>query len=480
MIGSSPVTFVINILLHIGAAATAAVFILPHFQWYHSLIFSLLLFSSLYFLLRAALTDPGIIPPCPPAPNEEFVPQPPDMPDVDGGPLHFCDTCHQFRPPRAKHCRYCDVCVKTFDHHCAYVSTCIGERNYRYFFFFVVSVVALASHVLTLCCFWLRTLSIDEMREHEDEEGEGEDESWLHAVSQAFNRSPATVALACFCLAVFFSVSALLLYHCSLLRKGETTNESIRGTYKRHINRSDHGFWRNMKSRLCGPVPRSELDFLREEVGAEAFQWGLEGMARDMETIRRRRMFANEEELRGYQTDHLSASAINLPPSSNNTESQRMNEQGRVNSPPPAAAAVPALQPPHRTLSGDGEDVQVHFVYGGGPGPMSNNSTAQDLRLDTQPLASHPDQEWNSTSGMTYGTTGNSESVRNSAASSPNNTLRRSPSPSSSTSNQHTGYDTLPNAQSFSCYQFDPDGSDVEGMDDVTSTTRASLLSSQH
>ena len=30
------------------------------------------------------------------------------------------------------HCRYCDKCVLRLDHHCFYLNTCIGKRNYRY------------------------------------------------------------------------------------------------------------------------------------------------------------------------------------------------------------------------------------------------------------------------------------------------------------------------------------------------------------
>lgn len=37
------------------------------------------------------------------------------------------------------HCRDCDVCIQGYDHHCPWVSKCIGKRNLYYFYAFVAS-----------------------------------------------------------------------------------------------------------------------------------------------------------------------------------------------------------------------------------------------------------------------------------------------------------------------------------------------------
>ena len=52
--------------------------------------------------------------------------------------IKFCYTCYIYRPPRASHCNICDFCIEKFDHHCPWIGTCVGKKNYVLFMLYLM------------------------------------------------------------------------------------------------------------------------------------------------------------------------------------------------------------------------------------------------------------------------------------------------------------------------------------------------------
>jgi palmitoyltransferase len=60
----------------------------------------------------------------------------------------ICQKCGRQRYPRTHHCSVCKKCVMKMDHHCPWIHNCVGVRNHRYFYLFLV-YLSIASGLYT-------------------------------------------------------------------------------------------------------------------------------------------------------------------------------------------------------------------------------------------------------------------------------------------------------------------------------------------
>ncbi|XP_030320328.1 palmitoyltransferase ZDHHC18 isoform X4 [Calypte anna] len=248
----------------------------------HSGVFALTLVlilatSGLFFafdcLLQTSFRDPGILPRATPSEAADLEKQIDNMGNSSYRPpartmevvinkyvvkLKYCYTCKMFRPPRTSHCSVCDNCVERFDHHCPWVGNCVGKRNYRYFYAFILSLSFLTAFIFA-CVVTHLTL-----RSQRD--------GFLNTLKM----TPASVLELVICFFSVWSILGLSGFHTYLVASNLTTNEDIKGSWSNKrgsefANPYSHkSILTNCCAVLCGPFHPSLIDrrgFIQPDVG---------------------------------------------------------------------------------------------------------------------------------------------------------------------------------------------------------------------
>lgn len=199
------------------------------------IIFAYVWLSSIVNMLVTATSDPGILPrdldptPALAAPTDRddnsiraldpedplYTPLPRVLRCRNGQDLttRWCETCRIYRPPRSSHCRVCDDCMDSIDHHCTYLNTCVARRNYAPFIAFLSFSILSCSLGTILCAIhlWLLTRG-----------------STGRTFQGALQTSPMSAVLFLLILAALFPLITLFSYHTRLMALGRSTAEQIR------------------------------------------------------------------------------------------------------------------------------------------------------------------------------------------------------------------------------------------------------------
>lgn len=222
------------------------VFVVPylgvHVSWALVVISILLVVFVFLMLAMTAFRDPGFIPRSPPNTDVEYGLYPSTKDYAVNGytvTTKYCATCCHYRPPRCSHCAVCDNCVDKFDHHCPWVGTCVGRRNYRTFLFFIISAT-------TLCCWVLATCIVQLWKAAEERNG-----NW----GASIGAYPASLVLIIYVFVAVWFVGGLSFFHMWLVGKNMTTYEHFRHRYSGTGNPYSKGFLNNCVEVWWGRVP---------------------------------------------------------------------------------------------------------------------------------------------------------------------------------------------------------------------------------
>uniref|UniRef100_A0A0N5A2K5 Palmitoyltransferase n=1 Tax=Parastrongyloides trichosuri TaxID=131310 RepID=A0A0N5A2K5_PARTI len=213
-------------------------------------------------LLKTSFTEPGIIPR---ATSKEVIEVDRQCEEAGVGrnvripktvtikginfKLKYCNTCRIYRPPRSSHCSICDNCILNFDHHCPWVGNCVGLRNYRYFYFFIVSLALLDLLILSSSVAHIALVSTAKK-----------------AFIECVKETPVSIFISGTCFLSIWSLLGLSGFHTYLLATAQTTNEDIKGTFDKKLRPgtknpfSQGNIFVNFFSTLCSPEPVSLLD----------------------------------------------------------------------------------------------------------------------------------------------------------------------------------------------------------------------------
>ena len=198
--------------------------------------------------------------------------------------MKWCNTCLFYRPPRSSHCAVCNSCIDVnksqfkkikklsifildygsslsskflffiifffiikYKHKLIknkkWVSNCIGKRNYKYFFAFLVS---LSIHMLSILSMSILLV-------------------WLNKNNLSNVPMLTAIILIILITVLIIPIGGLTGFHAVLVSRGRTTNEQVTGKFRTGVNPFDEGIMKNCAKILFTSSPPSYLEFKRNQ-----------------------------------------------------------------------------------------------------------------------------------------------------------------------------------------------------------------------
>ena len=192
-------------------------------------IFIFLLYSfTIYLLIKVSFSDPGILLRFPLKKN--IIEDKKDRRIFQLGYIQkykFCSSCMIMRPLRSTHCGDCNNCVEKFDHHCPWIGSCVGKRNYKYFFGFLLNLNILLCLIIIFCLYNIFK-RITEIKHNINIARSNRN----NIISYSFTDVIMSIYLIIFEGISMIFVTGLFIYHYKLTKRNMTTKEEIKSFFE--------------------------------------------------------------------------------------------------------------------------------------------------------------------------------------------------------------------------------------------------------
>ena len=173
----------------------------------------------------------------------------------------ICTTCNIIRPLRASHCGICNNCVIKMDHHCPWIGTCVGKRNYHYFIYFLLSLNLTQIFVGIFSIIHISVKIASDVKEFKKKNlYKGKE------ISISFCNVIPSIWIIIFIAISMVFTTGLLIFHIKIIKVDKTTREELKKLFMNPFNNPyNRTLKENLKNILFPNISKkSLLDELKE------------------------------------------------------------------------------------------------------------------------------------------------------------------------------------------------------------------------